>query len=150
MSLNSSRQNKRWCSGLGNRLIAQHQRQQAALRSAGVTKITLSKSGVTESRRMDLSLPSAKAVFPVAYWALELSEKIGILPGQALRLLTLLEEKFIYPACFVVDGKLFWSEDARPVLLSMASAYKRHNADDGAFINSTFVRNFRRKMRKAN
>lgn len=139
---------KRWSAGLAGRLTAQYQRRKAAMASVGVTKITLSKGGVTESRRMDLSTRGAKKVQPMAYWVAWLSEGAGLTEGQAHRLLVLLEERFVFPACFVIAQKLFWAECEAGKLLRLAKAYGRCNADDSAFIDSTFVRNFKRTLRK--
>ena len=137
-----------WSAGLKGRLTAQYQRRKAALASAGIAKITLSKGGVTESRRMDLSQRGAKQVHSVAYWTTWLAKEAEIGPGQAHRLLALLESKYIYPASFVIDGKLYWAQEEAGTLLRLAHAYRRCDADDNAFIASPFVRTFRSAMRK--
>jgi len=137
-----------WSAGLKGRLTAQHQRRKAALASAGITKITLSKGGVTESRRMDLSQRGARQVHSMAYWTTWLAREAQVGPGHAHRLLSLLESRYIYPASFVIDGKLFWAQEDAETLLRLAHAYRRCNADDDAFIASPFVRTFRRTLRK--
>lgn len=140
---------RRWSEGLVGRLTAQCQRRKAALKSAGITAITISKSGVSESRRMNLEEAGAKRILPVVVWESRIVEHTGLTKAEARRLLIeICEKRFIFPACFIIEGKPFWSVEQERKLFTLARCYKRYGADDDAFLKSAQVRVFQQLLRK--